>query len=662
VTLAALSASACGSSRTAGSSAARILFVSDRTGAWALYSMHADGSGQQRVLNRLGHIDAGAEGIGIGSPRLSPDGRQLLLPRKGITAVDLETGARREIPKADASTGLWSPDSRKVAYEDNDRNYNSTGVYVTVSWSPDGRWLVINRQIGYGPNRLWLVHPNGNELQEMPGGIGAGFAWTVGGEFLDLGSRYLAIDPKTGHVDVRRQHLGVVSGASWSPDGRTVVFTAAKNQSTPPEIYAMATSGGKPRPLTKGAAEYYGSPVWSPDGKRLVFAGYGKRGLDRNTPQIWTMRADGSHARELTKPFPDGGENIDPIWIAPTTHTAAAPRVHVAARSLRIPYYVDSIAADGARAAVAPFGRDMATGASPTPPILVWSPGTRPEQLVGSLCGTISTPLFRGQTLAVECNHDFLDEHYQSVLVFDLRTRLAVEPVFAYNAFFGEGTQSGTILNGPVLGGAGVEIESSTWSAPGKKFGGSVLRRQTLSLLDGPERTTLRSAHRLGTLIAGDSSGLVIENADGSFALTTPSGAVIHTFRLPSIRVSARTPAPGFLMTGFELVRLGGGRLEAWDVRYGKVLIDRRVPAKAELQAVDSELVVYTAGADIHLLSSAGDDVIHTPAKTSYWLHYYGEPPVHAALSPAGLFYDYDLKGGTFPGRVVFVPRSALPH
>ena len=57
---------------------------------------------------------------------------------------------------------------------------------------------------------------------------------------------------------------------AWSPDDRTLAFTRAAG--APPQIYAIALSGGEARPLThrKGGAS---DPVWSHDGKRLAFNG-----------------------------------------------------------------------------------------------------------------------------------------------------------------------------------------------------------------------------------------------------------------------------------------------------------------------------------------------------------------------------------------------------
>jgi len=665
-------------------SAQHILFLSDRAGAWALYSMDANGREQQRVLDQVGHIDIGGEGIGIGVPLLSPDGRQLLLPRRGITVVTLGTDHTKRIRAGDGSSAIWSPDSREVAFAD-DHDYTETGVYVIdlrsgrrrqvlrsgsagpVAWSPDGKWILLDRQIGTGPDHLWEVHPDGSGLRQLPGPVGAGIAWSSDGKLTGLGSKLVVIDPATGRYAVLRKHLGDVSYPAWSPDGETIAYTAAKTQSSSPAIYTVASSGGDPpHRLTPADRDYYDeSPVWSPDGKSLLFVRYVDSGVQRYAPEVWTMRADGSHQRQLTQPYPNEGENVDPLWFGGSVHERRTPHAQEARLGnrhlLRVPYLVDGIAAENGQAAIVPFGYDQSSGAQPTPPLLVWRPGSRPERLVGSLCGSISQSVFAGRRLAIECAHDFFDEQHQSVLVYDLRTRIPVEPAVAYNEFFGNGTQFGTVLDGPVVADGKIEFESSRWTAPNKEINRSKLLRQTLWSVQGSHRRMVRSAHRLGSLVAGDHDWLVFGLGNGDVAVTTPSGGSSRVLPLPPLHLSLRAPAAGFLIAGHELIRLGGGRLEAWDVRNGHVLLDRSVLARAQLQAADGRLIVYTAGSDIHLISRTGDHVIHTPAASLRQLDSYGQAQLHAALSTAGLFYAYDSKGSRFPGRVVFVPRSALP-
>jgi Tol biopolymer transport system component len=693
--LAVLAAGLGGGTQNAASattSSAEILFASNRAGAWALYSMNPDGSGQSRFAGDIGGIEPGAQGDGIGVPALTPDGSEVLVPLKGTTAITLATGARRPISSC-AGPVVWSPDGKALACSG--RSYTSP-IYVVQqpggtkhalpgtkgtaaeAWSPDGNWILFSLQDGAGPYYLWRIHPDGTGLQRVSrytptGGdvlwLPDGRAEFVGTRGIEVGTfeKLVVLDVNSGKATVLRK-IRTPDVARWSPDGTTLVYVASDNDEHPPAIYTVDVSGGDMRRLTPpGREQYDASPAWSPDGKSLLFVRQTDRGAARYASEIWTMNADGSHQHRLTQPYPDGGENVEPLWVSGPVQVTTEPRAQVTGNTLRVPYLVAGVTARHARVAVAPYGYDSVTGAQPTPPLLVWHPGSQqPESLVGSLCGTITPKFLTRHRLAIECDADFLDEHQQAILDFDLRSAVPAEPAFAYNAYFGPGTQFGTVLDGPVLSGGRIEFETSPWIAPTgtNQLKRSKLRHQILWATDGSRRTKLHSAHRLGSLVTGDKRWLAFEVWNG-IEITSPSGRPVLLLRLPALHLSYRVPAAEYLLVGNELIRFGGGTLEGWDVRNGQALLYRSVPAKAQLDAADGQYIVYTIGADLHLISRTGERVIHTPASRAGWNNRYGAPPLHplyAALSSAGLFYSYDLKRRAFPGRVVFVPRSALPR
>src|SRR5207253_4548074 len=79
-----------------GSSRSQILFLTDRDGDWALYTMDANGGNGHRVLP-AGSVDPFAKTVGYGEPLVSPGGRKVLLARGGLTVTTLATGASERI-------------------------------------------------------------------------------------------------------------------------------------------------------------------------------------------------------------------------------------------------------------------------------------------------------------------------------------------------------------------------------------------------------------------------------------------------------------------------------------------------------------------------------------------------------------------------------------
>jgi Tol biopolymer transport system component len=98
---------------------------------------------------------------------------------------------------------------------------------------------------------------------------------------------------------------------SWSPDGTTLAYCAARNGNY--DVYTVGVAGGQETRLTTSPANDNG-PDYSADGRSIYFHS------DRSgTFQIWRMSCDGSHQEQITDdefenwfphPSPDGR------WIA----------------------------------------------------------------------------------------------------------------------------------------------------------------------------------------------------------------------------------------------------------------------------------------------------------------------------------------------------------
>lgn len=87
--------------------------------------------------------------------------------------------------------------------------------------------------------------------------------------------------------------LGRGSGASWSPDGRTLAVERPLD-----DIYTIGVGGtGRQRLTSTGDAR---DPVWSPDGRQLAFVHWTLADDPDKASEIYLVNADGSGQRRLT--------------------------------------------------------------------------------------------------------------------------------------------------------------------------------------------------------------------------------------------------------------------------------------------------------------------------------------------------------------------------
>jgi Tol biopolymer transport system component len=85
---------------------------------------------------------------------------------------------------------------------------------------------------------------------------------------------------------------------SWGPDGKRIAFVSDRGDTF--NIFTMAPDGSDQRQLThrQGVDLGTGYARWSPDGARIVFAGYGPN--RDSPPRLYWISVDGGEAHELT--------------------------------------------------------------------------------------------------------------------------------------------------------------------------------------------------------------------------------------------------------------------------------------------------------------------------------------------------------------------------
>lgn len=168
----------------------------------------------------------------------------------------------------------------------------NAGLDIFPAFSPDGGALVY-ASLREGHFELFLrqLAPGGREIQlTVDGAENLQPAWSPDGRQIVYHSRQhggLWVIPALGGLARQLTEFG--SRPAWSPDGKTIAFQSdapvdlsqtAFGALSPATLWLVAAEGGSPRPLTQTGEPRggHGSPVWSPDGRRIVFASYGVGG------------------------------------------------------------------------------------------------------------------------------------------------------------------------------------------------------------------------------------------------------------------------------------------------------------------------------------------------------------------------------------------------
>jgi TolB protein len=241
----------------------RVLFQSDRTSDWEIYTMKPDGTELVRVTNS---------------------------------------------PGADA-TAIWSPDGKRIVFA-SERDAGDSEIYVM---SADGSGVRrLTRQPGDDSHPHWS--PDGARIVFNSARATPDLSADWSKQHIEIFT--MAADGS----DVRQitRFKTVSTYPSFSPDGRKIAFRRVTDEpgmqwdltlgARNSEVFVMDADGSNPVNLSKSAA-YDGWPTWSPDAGRIVFSS--NRAGPANIGQLYAVDVDGRNLQKLT----DGpGSFVQPSW------------------------------------------------------------------------------------------------------------------------------------------------------------------------------------------------------------------------------------------------------------------------------------------------------------------------------------------------------------
>ena len=170
------------------------------------------------------------------------------------------------------------------------------GLDDQPDWAPDGSLIAFSRCVVGLPCHVFVVAPDGTGLAPVGAPCPA------------------VTNPQVCPDD---------ANASFSPDSQRIVLTqstgrdkkGAESNQIEHSAIAIANRDGSDRHVIRQGAPYSGDlvfPVFSPDGKQLVFESVGSSfGPRAGQRAVYTMGVDGSHARRITPWKESDGDNPD---------------------------------------------------------------------------------------------------------------------------------------------------------------------------------------------------------------------------------------------------------------------------------------------------------------------------------------------------------------
>lgn len=250
-----------------------------------IFTMSVDGSNQRQITNGSSSSS---------SPRWSPDGKRLAFTTGGqIWTMKPDGSDRDQVTKISTGAGgpVWSPDGKFIAF--------GSDVYPSCKTDEcnkaEDERLEKSKMQAHVTDRLLFKH------------------WV---EWRDRKRSHVFVVPARGGVardmtpgDFDSPPYAAASGVDYafSPDGSQIVFLRNLDKveatSTNSDIFIMSVNGGEAKNITAGMNGYDASPVFTPDGKYLLFRSQATPKFEADRWRIMRYNPANGEIVELTRGF-----------------------------------------------------------------------------------------------------------------------------------------------------------------------------------------------------------------------------------------------------------------------------------------------------------------------------------------------------------------------